>query len=263
MTAAAWMALAVPAALAWLGVAAVWLRRLRRFCWRRRAVPWESQDVLLLMIALFVLLPGAIAQLWPHIFTGMDAAASRLYETLLRELLSLSFIRLLLVDLRRARPYQMGLHAHRLGDNILLGLGALVVSAPLVAGTYFVVTRFVEPQAHAVQQLLLKAPSLENILVAILGTTVVAPVVEELVFRGILLPWLRERVGVWPAVVMTSLIFAGMHRDAWPAPIPLFVLAMFLGALAARTCSLVGPIVLHATFNAANMLLLLVAIDQR
>jgi membrane protease YdiL (CAAX protease family) len=34
--------------------------------------------------------------------------------------------------------------------------------------------------------------------------------------------------------------------------VPLFVLALGLGTLAARTRSLVGPIVLHSLFNAAS-----------
>ena len=88
----------------------------------------------------------------------------------------------------------------------------------------------------------------------------IAPFLEELMFRGILLPWLRRVLGPWPAIVVSSFLFGVAHFDAWPAPIALFVLALFLGYLANRTTSLVAPIVLHATFNAANMALLIMAI---
>ena len=70
----------------------------------------------------------------------------------------------------------------------------------------------------------------------------------------------RREIGVWPAIVTSSLLFSVMHLDAWPAPIPLFVLSLFLGYLAYRTTSLVAPIVLHATFNGVSMLILLVQV---
>jgi membrane protease YdiL (CAAX protease family) len=42
----------------------------------------------------------------------------------------------------------------------------------------------------------------------------------------------------------------------WPTPVALFVLALGLGALAYRTQSLVGPVVLHGLFNGFNCLVL-------
>jgi nicotinamidase-related amidase len=89
---------------------------------------------------------------------------------------------------------------------------------------------------------------------------VLAPIIEELMFRGILLPWLRQAVGPWPAILLSSAIFAIAHLDAWPAPFALFVLALFLGYLAYRTTSLVAPIVLHSVFNAANLTILILAL---
>ena len=89
----------------------------------------------------------------------------------------------------------------------------------------------------------------------------------------------REKAGIWPAVFAlatipgflyldrapwrwlpepkaaraiygTSLLFGVFHANVWPTPIPLFILALGLGYLAYRTQSLVGPVVLHALFNA-------------
>jgi membrane protease YdiL (CAAX protease family) len=47
----------------------------------------------------------------------------------------------------------------------------------------------------------------------------------------------------------TAVLFAAVHSNVWPSPIPLFVLALVLGWLAYRTQSLVGPILLHVLFN--------------
>jgi membrane protease YdiL (CAAX protease family) len=60
-----------------------------------------------------------------------------------------------------------------------------------------------------------------------------------------------------PAVFGTALLFASIHSAVWPTPVPLFVLGLALGVLASRTGSLVGPIVLHALFNAVTCVTLL------
>jgi hypothetical protein len=52
------------------------------------------------------------------------------------------------------------------------------------------------------------------------------------------------------AIVGTSLLFANLHANVWPTPVPLFVLALGLGWVAFRTHGLTGPIVVHMLFNA-------------
>jgi membrane protease YdiL (CAAX protease family) len=52
------------------------------------------------------------------------------------------------------------------------------------------------------------------------------------------------------AIVGTSLLFANLHANVWPTPIPLFVLALGLGWLAVRTQGVFAPIVVHMLFNA-------------
>jgi hypothetical protein len=72
------------------------------------------------------------------------------------------------------------------------------------------------------------------------------------------LTWrLLPRPGLGRAVYASSLLFAALHADVWPAPIPLFFLSLFLGTVAARTQSLLGPILMHAAFNLTSVLALL------
>jgi membrane protease YdiL (CAAX protease family) len=77
------------------------------------------------------------------------------------------------------------------------------------------------------------------------------PFVEWLAWRALPAP------GVIPAIYATSLLFAIMHAPVWPTPVPLFVLSLGLGFLAYRTQSLVGPVLVHALFNAISCGLLL------
>jgi len=58
-------------------------------------------------------------------------------------------------------------------------------------------------------------------------------------------------------IVSTSLLFAAVHSSVWPSPIPLFILALGLGYLTARTGSIVPAVVVHGLFNGVSFVLLL------
>jgi membrane protease YdiL (CAAX protease family) len=59
------------------------------------------------------------------------------------------------------------------------------------------------------------------------------------------------------ALFGTATLFAAAHSAYWPSPVALLVLGLALGLLAARTGSLVGPMVLHGLFNGVSCALLL------
>lgn len=93
-------------------------------------------------------------------------------------------------------------------------------------------------------------------VLAVLIIVVVAPVAEEIVFRGVLLPALNDR---WPAgwaVFVSSALFALIHVSPFTM-VPVFVLALGLGWLMLRSRSLWVCIAAHAAFNASGLVLLL------
>lgn len=81
---------------------------------------------------------------------------------------------------------------------------------------------------------------------------VVAPVVEEILFRGMALPVLTRYIGFPSAVGITSVVFALMHGHV-PSLAPLFVVAVAFSLGYTLTGSLRVPIVMHAVFNAVNL----------
>jgi len=107
-----------------------------------------------------------------------------------------------------------------------------------------VVTIFLEPQSGW------------NLFFLLLLAMVVAPFVEEALFRGILLPVLMKKMGAGTAVVISSLFFAAIHQHL-PSMVPLFVLAVVLAMLYIHSGSLWAPIVLHAAFNGVSICILL------
>ena len=84
---------------------------------------------------------------------------------------------------------------------------------------------------------------------------VVAPVAEEVVFRGYLYGVLRRYGGRIPAILVSSLLFAAIHVHL-PSLLGLGVLAVILCLLYERTGSLWSTIAMHAAFNASTLVML-------
>ena len=81
---------------------------------------------------------------------------------------------------------------------------------------------------------------------------VMAPIAEELFFRGFTFTALRRQLGMLPAAVVTGMIFGAIHLGGTQVEfiVPLMVFGFFLCLLYVWTDSLLPCIVLHALNNA-------------
>ena len=80
----------------------------------------------------------------------------------------------------------------------------------------------------------------------------IAPVFEEMLFRGILQSVIRGLTPrPWEAIVITSVFFAISHP--WTHLPALFVLSCCMGYAYEKSGSLLRPIFIHALFNAASI----------
>lgn len=85
---------------------------------------------------------------------------------------------------------------------------------------------------------------------------VIAPIVEEILFRGALYGALRVRWEARGAAILSALIFAAIHPQGWVGLPALFFIGFMLAALREWRGSLVAPIVAHMCVNGATMTLL-------
>lgn len=85
-------------------------------------------------------------------------------------------------------------------------------------------------------------------ILAFLSLVVIAPVAEEILFRGYLFGKLRKYVSLWLAIFITSLLFAIVHFQ-WNVGIDVFVLSVVLCLLRVYTGSLWPAILLHMLKN--------------
>ncbi len=89
-------------------------------------------------------------------------------------------------------------------------------------------------------------------IVLAIALVVVAPVAEEIFFRGIVYnAWLRE-FGVWRAIIGSAALFALIHGSIFVIP-AIFGLGIALALLYRRTGSLPASMAMHATFNGITL----------
>jgi len=92
-------------------------------------------------------------------------------------------------------------------------------------------------------------------------TAIAAPLVEEVIFRGLVYRWLRERLGVTAGMALSAGAFALLHGI--PALIPgIFILGLILAWVYEHARSIWAPVIVHATYNALVTVTLYAALMQ-
>ncbi len=83
---------------------------------------------------------------------------------------------------------------------------------------------------------------------AFFKVVVIAPVIEELIFRGLILNGLRKNYSAITAVFISALLFSLFHLNPWQMPAT-FVLGLLLGWIVLRTRNILLAIIGHAMNN--------------
>ncbi|RMF71682.1 MAG: CPBP family intramembrane metalloprotease [Acidobacteria bacterium] len=86
---------------------------------------------------------------------------------------------------------------------------------------------------------------------------IVAPLGEELFFRGFLFAGLRRVLSFTPAALVSAAAFAAVHLMPWSSP-PLIAVGVLAAWSYERERTLAGPIALHAAFNGLSLVYSLV-----
>ena len=83
---------------------------------------------------------------------------------------------------------------------------------------------------------------------AFISLVILAPVFEELIFRGWLFGKLRKKLQLIPAILLTSILFGAMHGQ-WNVGVNVFALSLFLCGLREFTGTIYASILLHMIKN--------------
>lgn len=157
-------------------------------------------------------------------------------------------------------------------ENIRFGSLAWIMSFPLAVAVgelaWMGMNLFFGIDAH-LEQVAIKHLNRVSVYPVLFSLTIgsvifIAPVVEEILFRGLLQSWMATKVGTPMGIVLTSLIFSLFHCASSQGMAnvilmsSLFVLSCFLGFVYVRQRSLWASIGLHVTFNSISVIMLLV-----
>lgn len=149
---------------------------------------------------------------------------------------------------------------------IVSGVATFLISLPLVGGVGFVwkwilTALGIDPGEQEMVDLFrnVEDPAL---LVWMWGlAAVVAPVTEELIFRGGLFRYLHVRVMRPFALGVPALLFAALHGNI-AAFVPLFALGVFFALAYERTGRIGVPMIAHALFNLNTILLVMAGVTS-
>jgi membrane protease YdiL (CAAX protease family) len=131
-------------------------------------------------------------------------------------------------------------------DNLALGCGLLVATyMAIIIHNSILLALGVPTQAESMRKLLEMTGSPWGIA---LGGVIVAPFVEEIVFRGFFFQGLRQAYGSKKAILVSSLVFAAMHLQV-EALIPTFILGCALAYVFDRANSIWPGALLHLLVN--------------
>ena len=114
-----------------------------------------------------------------------------------------------------------------------------------------------EPMAQEVVKMFMDALERGNLLeisLMVFNAVILAPLWEELIFRGLFFGYLKSRMPVLPALLFSSLVFAAYHFNL-AALLPLLIVGIAAGYVYERTRSLYFAIFFHAFFNGLSMVI--------
>ena len=93
-----------------------------------------------------------------------------------------------------------------------------------------------------------------GLLVSFLSVGIMAPLCEEVLFRGYLYHAVHVRFGKWASVIIVSFLFAIVHGQ-WFQLFPLFMAGVFLNWFYLRSESLIATVLMHSAWNTFSLFL--------
>ncbi len=142
---------------------------------------------------------------------------------------------------------------------VVWGLGGYLIAIPSVLLVSLINQQLWNGQGGSNPLLFLALQAQDRVALAIFFITasIAAPIFEEIMFRGFLLPSLTRYIPVWSAIVLSGFIFAIAHLSLSEV-LPLATLGIILGVVYTRSRNLLAPMLLHSLWNSGTLISLFV-----
>ncbi len=208
------------------------------------SVPWSITDTWLGVVLLILLSIGMLAA----VFLGANAQFLQNSGVLFLELIYVLPVALIFLWRRIHWKYlgfgKFTLNAIGMGCGLLLGAYVIIIAHNALLSLFGI-----SPQGDQIIEIF---KQLESPVWFFITGAVVAPIVEEIFFRGFLFQGFRQKYGWMPAVFLSSAIFGAAHLDP-VSLIPTFVLGCVLAYVYHRSNSVWPGILFHAAINSFSL----------
>jgi len=142
-----------------------------------------------------------------------------------------------------------------LNDAIIQGIKGWLTIVPFVLLISLIMNILIDNQngSNPLLEIVLNNNNYFSFILLFITTTLLAPLFEEIIFRGILLPILSRDFGVILGIIVSAFIFALAHLSLGEMP-PLFVLGIGLGITRIASGSLLSSVIMHSLWNGLTFL---------
>jgi len=186
---------------------------------------------------------------------GLSSRGKALYSLVFYLLMAASTLGVLYVAVKEYLPLSKEwFQINVAGRWPLWGLGGYLVALPLMLGVSLLNQQIWQGQGgnNPILEIVLNERDPIALGMFLFTAAVAAPIFEEILFRGFLLPSLTRYMPTWGAIGLSSLIFSVAHLS-FSEVLPLTVLGAILGFVYARSRNLASSILLHSTWNSVTM----------
>lgn len=211
--------------------------------------PWTAQDAIIIAVAipLFYFAEYLASKNWGQIFFSGSTQ------------IILTFLALYLLSYKKSGFALLGFAKDNFKKMALIGIGASIIGYLLIGlmhrlrGDYDIAISLMIENTQ-------KHSSFPEYIVYFFVIAIWAPVIEEIIFRGILYAPYRKRYGAFLAIILNALFFTTIHLS-------LSIEALFIGILFAalyeKTESIIATISAHSGYNLLCELTALFFINQQ
>ncbi|MEM9213066.1 MAG: type II CAAX endopeptidase family protein [Cyanobacteria bacterium P01_F01_bin.150] len=171
-------------------------------------------------------------------------------------LMSIATLAVLYVSIKKYQPFEKNWFRINLQEKWWLwGFSGYMVAIPLVIGVSVVNQAFWQGRggSNPLLQTVLEEGDPFALGIFFFTAAIAAPIFEEILFRGFILPSMTRYMSTWGAIALSSFIFAAAHLSVSEI-LPLMILGMVLGFVYTRTKNLLAPMMVHSLWNSATML---------
>lgn len=209
------------------------------------------------------LLRGLLTPLWQqqgltlNLTSGQSTAIT---TTIIYLLMAIASTLVLYFSIKSFLPLPEGWFKASLnGRWFLWGLGGYFCAVPLVIGVSILNQQIWQGRggSNPLLEIVLNEGDIVALGIFFFTAAIAAPIFEEILFRGFLLPSLTRYMPLWGAIILSSVIFATAHLS-FSEVLPLTILGMVLGFVYGRSRNLLASMMVHSLWNSATMVGLLV-----